>query len=71
MAKADTRLTTDSELADQLQQLKREQLNLRFQAATQQIEKPSRVRDVRRSIARIKTEQTARAAKQAAPAAEA
>jgi large subunit ribosomal protein L29 len=34
--------------------LKREQFNLRFQAATNQLEKPSRVREVRRTIARIK-----------------
>ena len=45
----------------QLSELKREQFNLRFQAATNQLEKPSRVREVRRTIARIKTLQTARA----------
>ncbi|MCI1756565.1 MAG: 50S ribosomal protein L29 [Sphingobium sp.] len=33
-------------------ELKREQFNLRFQAATNQLEKPSRVREVRRTIAR-------------------
>ena len=48
--------------------LKREQLNLRFQAATQQLEKPSRVREVRRGIARIQTEQNARAKAQASNA---
>lgn len=52
---------SDVDLLVDLQSLKREQLNLRFQAATQQLEKPSRVREVRRSIARIQTEQTARA----------
>ncbi|MGE0178856.1 MAG: 50S ribosomal protein L29 [Sphingomonas sp.] len=52
---------TDDQLSDELMELKREQFNLRFQAATNQIEKPSRVRDVRRSIARIKTLQNARA----------
>ena len=46
---------TDDQLATQLSDLKREQFNLRFQAATNQIEKPSRVREVRRSIAQIKT----------------
>ena len=51
---------TDDQLATQLSDLKREQFNLRFQAATNQLEKPSRVREVRRTIARIKTLQTAR-----------
>ena len=57
---------TDDQLTEQLSQLKREQFNLRFQAATNQIEKPSRVREVRRSIAQIKTlqgERTRAAAK--------
>jgi large subunit ribosomal protein L29 len=48
--------TLDLELGN----LKREAFNLRFQAATSQLEKPSRVREVRRDIARIKTLQTAR-----------
>ena len=52
---------TDDQLANQLSELKREQFNLRFQAATNQLEKPSRVREVRRTIARIKTLQTDRA----------
>ena len=52
---------TDDQLVDQLAELKREQFNLRFQAATNQIEKPSRVREVRRTIARIRTLQTERA----------
>jgi large subunit ribosomal protein L29 len=52
---------TDDQLAEQLGNLKREAFNLRFQAATSQLEKPSRVREVRRTIARIKTIQSARA----------
>ena len=52
---------TDDQLATQLSELKREQFNLRFQAATNQLEKPSRVREVRRTIARIKTLQSDRA----------
>ena len=52
---------TDDQLATQLSELKREQFNLRFQAATNQLEKPSRVREVRRTIARIKTLQSERA----------
>ena len=56
---------TDDQLATQLSELKREQFNLRFQAATNQLEKPSRVREVRRTIARIKTLQSARASEAA------
>ena len=52
---------SDDQLSTQLGELKREQFNLRFQSATNQLEKPSRVREVRRTIARIKTLQTARA----------
>ena len=58
---ADLTAKTDDELATQLGELKREQFNLRFQAATNQLEKSSRIREVRRDIARIKTLQTERA----------
>jgi large subunit ribosomal protein L29 len=63
----DFKMKTDDQLVEQLAELKREQFNLRFQAATNQMEKPARVREVRRSIARIKTLQgeRARAATQA------
>ena len=57
----DLRAKTDDQLSEQLGELKREAFNLRFQAATSQLEKPSRVRIVRRSIARIKTVQNERA----------
>lgn len=57
---ADLKTKTDDELSTELNNLKREQFNLRFQAATNQLEKPSRVKEVRRSIARIKTLQTER-----------
>ena len=61
MAKiADLKVATDDQLSTQLSELKREQFNLRFQAATNQLEKPSRVKEVRRSIAQIKTLQTER-----------
>ena len=61
MAKIDDlKVKTDDQLVEQLGELKREQFNLRFQAATNQLEKPSRVREVRRTIARIKTLQTER-----------
>lgn len=57
---ADLKTKTDDELSTDLNNLKREQFNLRFQAATNQLEKPSRVKEVRRSIAQIKTLQTER-----------
>ncbi|HLL59471.1 MAG TPA: 50S ribosomal protein L29 [Allosphingosinicella sp.] len=57
----DLRTRTDDELSQRLAELKREQFNLRFQAATNQLEKPSRVREVRRTIARIRTLQAERA----------
>jgi large subunit ribosomal protein L29 len=61
MTKAtDHRAKTDDQLTDDLGTLKREAFNLRFQAATSQLEKPSRVREVRRDIARIKTLQSER-----------
>ena len=57
---------SDDQLSESLGNLKREAFNLRFQAATSQLEKPSRVREVRRDIARIKTQQSARAKSAAA-----
>ena len=51
---------TDEELEKKLHDLKAELFNLRFQLATGQLENPMRVRDVRRSIARIKTIQRER-----------
>lgn len=60
MAKSDFLSQSDDQLSESLGQLKREQFNLRFQAATNQLEKPSRVKEVRRDIARIKTLQAQR-----------
>ena len=57
----DLKQRSDDQLSEQLGELKREQFNLRFQAATNQIEKPSRIREVRRTIARIRTLQNERA----------
>ena len=57
----DLRTKSDDQLSEQLVELKREQFNLRFQAATNQLEAPARVREVRRQIARIKTLQGERA----------
>jgi len=42
-------------LKDELTSLKKEQFNLRFQQATGQLEKSSRIREVRRAIARVQT----------------
>jgi large subunit ribosomal protein L29 len=56
----DLRQKTDDQLSEQLGELKREAFNLRFQSATGQLERPARVREVRRTIALIKTLQTQR-----------
>jgi large subunit ribosomal protein L29 len=64
----DMRAKTDDQLSGDLVELKREQFNLRFQSATNQLERPARIKEVRRAIARIKTLQGERA-KSAKPAA--
>jgi len=51
----DLRTMTVDQLDDELVKLKKEQFNLRFQRATGQLENTSRVREVRRDIARIRT----------------
>ncbi|MFC4296049.1 50S ribosomal protein L29 [Novosphingobium tardum] len=51
----DMRAKTDDQLTGDLADLKREAFNLRFQAATNQLERPARIKEVRRDIARIKT----------------
>ena len=51
----EARKMTPDQLQDQLLSLKKEQFNLRFQAATSQLEKTHRVGEVRRDIARLKT----------------
>ena len=62
MAKAeDLRAKSDDQLSAELGDLKREAFNLRFQAATNQLERPARIKEVRRDIARIKTLQGERA----------
>ena len=64
----DLRQKSDDQLAEELTSLKREQFNLRIQAATNQLEKPARIREVRRSIATIKTLQGERTRAAAAKA---
>ena len=51
----DIRAKTVDELGDQLNDLNKEAFNLRFQAASGQLENTSRVRQVRRNVAQIKT----------------
>ena len=57
----DFRAKSDDQLVADLVDLKSEQFNLRFQAATNQLERPARIKEVRRAIARIKTLQGERA----------
>ena len=51
----DIRAKTVDELSDQLNELNKEAFNLRFQAASGQLENTARVRQVRRNLAQIKT----------------
>ena len=51
----DMRAKTADELKSQLLQLKKQAFNLRFQAATGQLQNPAEIRHIRRDIARIKT----------------
>jgi large subunit ribosomal protein L29 len=53
--KAQVRGMTLDQLNDELVKLKKEQFNLRFQAASGQLENTARVRKIRRDIARIQT----------------
>jgi large subunit ribosomal protein L29 len=55
MKTADIRLLTDSQIEEEVLKLKKEQFNLRFQKVTGQMEKTSRMREVRRTIATLKT----------------
>jgi large subunit ribosomal protein L29 len=58
MKAEEVRHLTVDQLDEELGKLKKEQFNLRFQRASGQLENTSRVRQVRRDIARIKTVQT-------------
>nr|WP_321459543.1 50S ribosomal protein L29 [uncultured Cohaesibacter sp.] len=55
MKASDVRAMTADQIADELEKLKKEQFNLRFQKATGQLENTVRVREVRRDIARLMT----------------
>ncbi len=53
---------TPDQLREELANLKKEQFNLRFQAATGALENPARIKTVRRDVARVKTVLTEKAA---------
>ncbi len=55
MNASDLREKTPDQLRDELVSLKKEAFNLRFQQATSQLENTSRMRQVRRDVARVKT----------------
>ena len=55
MKAADVRALSADQLKDTLADLKKEQFNLRFQKATGQLEKSSRINEVRKDVARVKT----------------
>ena len=60
---ADLRAKSVSELSEELTSAKKELFNLRFQNATNQLDNTSRIREVRKNIARIQTVLTENAAK--------
>ena len=68
MKAADLREKTPDQLREQLASLKKEAFNLRFQKATGQLENTSRMQDVRRDAARVKTILNQKAAAAAAEA---
>jgi large subunit ribosomal protein L29 len=51
---------TDEEIAERIEQLQEERFRLRFRSATQQLENPMLLRNIRRDIARLKTIQRER-----------
>jgi len=62
MKPGDVRAKTDDELKQRIDELAKEEFNLRFQRATGQLENTGRVREVRRDVARVKTLQRQKAA---------
>ena len=55
---ADVKVMTPDQLKDEVLKLRKEQFNLRFQRASGQVENTSRIRQIRRDIARLKTAQS-------------
>jgi large subunit ribosomal protein L29 len=62
MKMSDVNALSKDQLKDEVLKLRKEQLNLRFQKAQGQLEKSSRIRQIRRDIARLKTAQSSSAA---------
>lgn len=60
MKGSDIREMTDQEIAERIAQLNEERFRLRFRSATQQLENPILLRNIRRDIARLKTVQRER-----------
>ena len=58
----DVKVLTPDQVKDEVLKLKKEQFNLRFQRASGQVENTSRIRQIRRDIARLKTAQSMRSA---------
>ena len=61
MKMSDVRALTADQIKDEILKLRKEQLNLRFQRASGQLEKTNRIRQIRRDIARLKTQASASA----------
>ncbi len=61
MKMSDVRALSKDQISDEILKLRKEQLNLRFQRASGQLEKTNRIRQIRRDIARLKTAQSAAA----------
>jgi large subunit ribosomal protein L29 len=55
MKASEIREKTQTELQKELNELKSELFKLRFQLATNQLENPMKLKDVKKSIARVKT----------------
>jgi large subunit ribosomal protein L29 len=55
MKASELREKTSQELSSNLEELLKEQFNLRMQQGTGQLSRPSRIKEVRREIARVKT----------------
>ena len=54
----EVRALSSDQIKDEILKLRKEQLNLRFQRASGQLEKTNRIRQIRRDIARLKTQAT-------------
>ena len=58
----DVKVLSPDQVKDEVLKLKKEQFNLRFQRASGQVENTSRIRQIRRDIARLKTAQSMQSA---------